>query len=291
MANERKRRPVKPKAPRPELPEVVYTQPQTLGRKKLIMRLLTVAAVVAALFVGFSLFFQVDTIQVSGAKQYTSWTVVEASGIQEGDSLLALGKGKACGKIVEALPYVKVVRVGIRLPGTVNIYVEEVEVVYSIRDLGDNWWLMSGGGRLVEKVSASTAAKHTMIEGVRVSDPKVGAEAKVVLPEELPTGDETDETQTVITDQDRLQSALEIIGRLEANEVLGQITSIDVEDMTAIRLMYGSRYQVELGGPEQISRKVDMMAQTVKQMGSHQSGILDITFADGQELVIYRPFQ
>lgn len=290
MGNERKRRPVKPKAPRPELPEVVYTQPQTLGRKKLIMRLLTVAAVVAALFIGFSIFFRVDTIVVSGAKQYTSWTVVEASGIQEGDSLLSFGKAKACGKIAETLPYVKVVRIGIKLPGTVNIYVEEVEVVYSIRDLGDNWWLMTGDGRLVEKASASTASKHTMIEGVRVSEPKVGAKA-AVAEEELPTGEETDETQSVITDRDRLQTALEIIGRLEANEVLGQIASINVEDMTAIRLWYGTRYQVELGTPDQISRKVDMMAQTIKQMGSHQSGILDITFGDGQELVIYRPFQ
>lgn len=290
MANERKKRPVKPKVPRTEPPEVIYTQPPTLGRKKLIMRLLTVAAVVAALFIGFSLFFRVDTIVVSGTKQYTAWTVVEASGIQEGDSLLSFGKAKACGKIAQTLPYVSQVRIGIKLPGTVNIYVEEVEVVYSIRDLGDNWWLMTGDGRLVEKTSASAASKHTQIQGVKVSGPKVGAKAEAAE-EELPTQEETGETQSVITDRERLQTALEIIGRLEANEVLGQISSVDVEDMTAIRLMYGTRYQVELGTPDQISRKVDMMAQTIKQMGSHQSGILDITFGDGQELVIYRPFQ
>lgn len=290
MGNERKRRPVRPKVARPEPPEVVYTQPPTLGRKKLIMRLLTVVAVVAALFIGFSLFFRVDNVVVSGTDHYTAWTVVEASGIQEGDSLLSFGKAKACGKIAQSLPYVSEVRIGIKLPGTVNIYVKEVEVVYSIRDLGDNWWLMTADGRLLEKASASTASKHTVIEGIRVSDPKLGEKAEVAE-ETLPTEEETEPTQSVITDRERLQTALEIIGRLEANEVLGQIATVDVEDMTAIRLMYGSRYQVELGTSDQISRKVDMMAQTIKQMGSHQSGILDITFSDGQELVIYRPFQ
>ena len=55
--------------------------------------------------------------------------------------------------------------------------------------------------------------------------------------------------------------------------------------------MYGDRYQVELGTPDKLEQKVDMLVQTVRQMGGHQSGILDISFADGQETVVYRPFQ
>lgn len=292
MANERKRRPKKgskPQRPRPETPEVIYTQPQPLGRRKLIMRLLTVAAVVAALFVGFTLFFRVEDVVVSGNRQYSSWTVVEASGIREGDGLLTFSKGKASGRIVQSLPYVKKVRIGIKLPGTVNIHVEEVAAVYAIRDLEENWWLMTGDGKLVERSDAASIEKHTKILGVKLSDPKAGEQAKASS--SPASSDAADPSFSVITDNDRLDAVLQIIGRLEANEILGQVETVDVSDMSAIGLMYGDRYQVELGRPDKISRKVDMLAQTVRQMGSHQSGILDITFGDGQELVVYRPFQ
>ena len=286
MANERRKRrrpPETPRRPRPETPEVVYTQPQPLGRKKLIMRLLTVAAVVAALFVGFSLFFRVEDVVVTGTRQYSDWTVVEASGIREGDGLLTFSKGKAGGKIIQSLPYVKKVRIGIRLPGTVNIYVEEVPAVYAIRDLEEDWWLMTGDGKLVEKADPTSVEGHTQILGLKITDAQVGRQAKAA--------EGTDPSFAVITDAKRLELALQIISRLEANEILGQVASVDTGDMSAVRLMYGDRYQVELGTPDKLEQKVDMLVQTVRQMGGHQSGILDISFADGQETVVYRPFQ
>lgn len=296
MANERKKRraPAKPKAQRPEIPEVVYTQPETLDRKKLILRLLTVVAVVIALFVGFSIFFRVDTIVVSGNQKYTAWTVREVSGIEEGDSLLSFGKARACGRIAESLPYVKVVRIGIKLPGTVNIYIDEVEVVYSIQDEKDEWWLMTSEGRLVEKTSAAEASQHTTIKGVRLLDPKSGSKAVAVEPDPEAT-DAEGETQIVtVTNAERLQTALEIIARLEYNEFMGQTTSVDVTDMGDIEVWYGTQYQVKLGDPGDIDRKVDMMKQTITQMGSHQSGVLDITLdeeIDGTKSVIYKPFE
>ena len=94
MANERKKkRPLaktRAKRPteqtpvkRPPAQEVVYTQPEPLDRKKLALRLLTVVAVVLALFMGCSIFFKVENITVSGNQKYDVWTVREASGIEE----------------------------------------------------------------------------------------------------------------------------------------------------------------------------------------------------------------
>ena len=68
-------------------------------------------------------------MEVSGTNRYNVASIREASGIEEGESLLAFGKTKAAGKIMENLRYVKSVRIGITLPDTVNIYIEEVDVV------------------------------------------------------------------------------------------------------------------------------------------------------------------
>ena len=277
MERKKKRPPVEPKRERPEVPEVVYTQPETLDRRKLTIRLLTVAAVVLALFVGFSLFFRVDTIVVSGNQKYNAWTVREVSGIDEGDSLLSFGKARACAKIAESLPYVKVVRIGIKLPGTVNIYIEEVEVVYSIQDGAGNWWLMTSEGKLVEKTSPNEAAKHTAIKGVVLSEPKSGAMAVAVEPDPDQTDDQGEPVVITVTNQERLQTALEIVSRLEINGILGMTPSVDVSDMGDIQVWYGDTIKVLLGDAGQIKEKIDVMKSILEQAGSHESGVLDIT--------------
>lgn len=295
MANQKRRRPAQaaPKAQRPQTPEVVYTQPETLDRKKLAVRLLTVVAVVVALFVGFSIFFRVDNIVVSGNQKYTAWTIREVSGIQEGDSLLSFGKAKACGKIAESLPYVRVVRIGIKLPGTVNIYIEEVEMVYSIQDQDGNWWLMTSEGRLVEKTGAKAAANHTQVKGFVLDSPKAGKTAVALEPEEEETTEPTqeEELEIVATNAERLSLALEIMVQLERNEIIGEIASIDVTEMGDIQLWYGTQYQILLGGPTDLIEKVELLKNTVTNMGGHQTGVLDLTFSTTEGAAVYKPFE
>ena len=294
MATKQKRR--RP-APAPErrsaAPEVVYTPPEPLDRKKLILRLTTVAALVLALFMGFSIFFRVDRIVVTGNDKYTAWAIREASGIEEGESLLTFGKAKAAGKITGALPYVKSVRIGVTLPGTVNIYIEELEVVYSALDEAGNWWLLSADGRLVEQTSQTKAKENTILKGFTLLEPKAGEQAEAVEPDPdvTATGPEVEETVVTVTNRERLETALAILTRLELNEVLGKAASIDVTDMGNIELWYGSQYQVLLGDAGLIDEKIDHMCAAIGQMGSHQSGILDITYTVEPEGVRCLPFE
>ncbi|MBQ7415894.1 MAG: FtsQ-type POTRA domain-containing protein [Oscillospiraceae bacterium] len=272
--------------------EVVYTAPEPLDRKKLILRLVTVAAVVLALFIGCSIFFKVDKIVVSGNVKYDAWTVLEASGIQEGESLLTLPKAKACGKITEALPYVKIVRIGITLPGTVNIYIEELNVVYAAQDANDGWWLLTSDGRVVEKTSAANAKDKTILKGFRLSDPKAGEKAKA-LEVQIKTGDGGQDVPVTITNQDRLNTALSIVTELERRGVLGKVASVDVTDMANIELWYGTDYQVKLGDAGEMEEKLGLMVGTIRlheKEGSYQSGILDITFEIYPDAVGYEPF-
>ena len=294
MENERKKkRPKKAElAPkRRSAPDVVYTQPEPLDRKKLFIRLATVAAVVLALFLGFSIFFRVDTIVVSGAQKYNPWTILEASGIEEGEGLLTFGKAKACAKITEALPYVKTVRIGIKLPGTVKIYIEEVAVVYAAQDEGGGWWLITSDGRIVEKTNADKAKEHTLLRGFRLTQPEVGKQAHVAEQNPDATNASGEEIIVTVTNKERLDTALEITTWLERNEILGGVSVLDVTDMGDIELWYGQRYQVLLGGPSDLDRKVTMMEQIICGENPPDTGILDLTFKDKKGEVIYRPFE
>lgn len=272
-------------------PEVVYTPPEPLDRKKLILRLATVAAVVLALFMGFSIFFRVDQIVVTGTNKYSAWAVREASGIEEGESLLAFGKAKAAGKITGALPYVKSVRIGVTLPGTVNIFIQELEVVYSVQDEAGNWWLMSSDGRLVEQTSQTKAKNNTILKGFTLLKPVVGEQAVAVEADPDATNADGETPVITVTNQKRLETALTILNRLEFNGILGKAASLDVTDMGNIQLWYGSQYQVLLGDEGLIEEKIDDMSAAIKQMGSHQSGILDITYTVEPEGIRCLPFE
>ena len=96
----------KPSTPH-DTPAVIYTEPQTLNRRRIFLHLVTVLAVVAALVMGLSLFFTVENITVTGANVYSPWTVKEASGIVEGDNLLTFSHARAGAQIKANLPYVR----------------------------------------------------------------------------------------------------------------------------------------------------------------------------------------
>lgn len=289
-----KKKPAQTEVKRTPAQEVVYTAPEPLDRKKLILRIATIAAVVLALFMGCSIFFKVEKVVVSGNVKYDAWTVREASGIEEGASLLTFGKAKACGQITQKLPYVKIVRIGVTLPNTVNIYIEELDVVYSAEDSKGGWWLLTSDGRVVEKTSASYAKSQTVLKGFELDAPVVGEKAKAVEADPNATDENGEQIVVTITNQERLDTALTIVTELERKGILGKAVSVDVTNMAAIELWYGKDYQVKLGDAGEMEKKLGLMCGTIQRHekeGSYQNGILDITFEIYPDAVGYQPFE
>ena len=272
-------------------PAVIYTQPQAFNRNRLLVQLLTAIAVVAALVLGLSVFFKVKTIEVSGAEVYSEWTIRESSGLKEGDNLLTFSHARSAALIKANLPYVDTVRFGIKLPDTVNIIVEEDDVVYAIKDQNSQWWLMNSEGRIVEMGDNSRASDHTQIHGVVLDNPVVDERAVAM---EAASVDEVPEGETVAvvttTGAQRLTAALQILKALEENDIVGEAASVDVTRIEDIILWYGSRYQVNLGDSARLDYKIACMNDVILQMSDYQSGILDISFTIWPTQVGYTPF-
>ena len=272
-------------------PAVIYTQPQAFNRNRLLVQLLTVVGVVIALILGLSVFFKVETIQVSGAEVYSEWTIREASGLKEGDNLLTFSHARSAALIKANLPYVDTVRFGIKLPDTVNIIVKEDEVVYAVKDQNGQWWLMNSEGRIVEMGDNSKASNHTQILGVVLENPVADERAvamEAVSNETVPEGETVPMVTT--TGAQRLTAALQILKALEQNDIVGEAASVDVTRIEDIILWYGSRYQVNLGDSSRLDYKIACMSDVILQMSDYQSGILDISFTIWPTQVGYTPF-
>ena len=278
-------------------PAVIYTEPAAFSRNRLVVQLVTVVAVVLALTVGLSVFFKVQHIYVSGAKVYSESAITEVCGISKGDNLLTFSHARAAALIQANRPYVREVRFGIKLPDTVNIIIEEDEVVYAVKDDTGQWWLMNSSGRVVTQGTSSTVANKTQILGVNLDNPVPNQHAVAMesAPAVTDTTDPSGETVAEITPvtttgAQRLDAALEILKALEANDIVGSAASVDVSRIDDIVLWYGTRYQVNLGDSTRLEYKIACMNSVIAQMSEYQSGVLDCSFTIWEKQVGYTPF-
>ena len=287
------------KQARSRAPKVVYTQPRPFNANRLLLQLAIVMAVVLAITLGLSVFFKVDKVMVYGNEAYSAWTIQEASGIEQGEKLLSFGRIRASAKIKAALPYVDTVRIGINLPNTVNIYITEFDVVYAIQSQNGTWWLMTSDGKVVEQSDAGTASGYTKVLGVELDNPAANEQAKAYEEAAAQTSSTeaagaTEETQEAIpvtvTASDRLNAALSILAELERNDIVGDIASVDVTNLSEIEMWYGQRYQVEIGDTGRLDEKISNMKQAIAQFSDYEMGVLDASFTVNENQLIFTPF-
>ena len=290
--NRRVRKPRKPMEP------VIYTQPRAFNRSRLMIQLISIMAVVMALILCLSIFFRVETITVSGANAYSAWAVRDASGIQEGDYLLTFSRARAVARIEAELPYVYSARIGIKLPNTVNIVIEEIDVVYAIESFDGLWWLMTSRGEIMEMTDAGDANSYTKVLGVQLMDPVKGETAVAYQPNLATSADPSEPTDAteetvpvLVTEKQKLDAALLILQSLELNEEVGTAASINVSELGRIELWYGTRFQVNLGDTNNMDYKIASMKAAIASFNEYEMAMLDCSFTTWPDKVAYTPFE
>ncbi len=297
-----RRRPQTSRKRRPANANIVYTDPKPFSGKRFLLKLATVLAVVLAVVFGLSIFFKVEYVNVSGTVKYTPWEIKQAAGLREGDNLLSLSDAQISGRITTNLPYVQKVRVGIKLPNTVNIEITESEVIYSVEASDGTWWLINADGKTVDETTVDQARGYAQILGVQIEVPALSeaVTASTSQPgEDAQSNAETSTQETTAPattapvatqSSEQLAAALSIAKALEENHLTNQIASINVANLSAVELWYGQRYQVALGDTSELSYKISMMKAAIDQMGVHQGGQLDVSFQNWSDKVGYTPF-
>lgn len=268
-------------------PEVVYAPARPFSRNRFLLRLVTVAAVVLALTFAVSIFFKVKVVTVSGAVKYDAWTVREASGIEEGEGLLTFGEAAAGAKIKTALPYVESVRIGIKLPDTVNIEIVESDVAYAVAASDGTWWLMTAEGKILEQIASADAAGTTVIKGVELETP-VGEKAQAYTQGGQNAFGET--VPALVDAREQLNVLETLLQNLEMNGVIGDADVVDVSDLDDLQLWYGERYQVKFGDSSRLEYKIQSMRKVFEQEAALEPGVIDVSYSDRPNEVVFTPF-
>lgn len=275
------------------LQDVVFLPPQPFHRSRFLLRIATVAAIVLAVVLALSVFFKVEHIEVSGVEQYTAWDIQEASGLKQGENLMTFSRPGAAARILEKLPYVSNVRVGIRLPNTVLIQVTEVQVTYSVKAQDDSWWLISSGGRVVGKAEGDEFQKHTKILGVHLLNPQVGINGTAHENIKPPVDADGNTLPVVDTAARRLSLVLEIAQLMERNGMIGTAASVDVNNVNDLQMWIGEQYQVKLGDSENLSVKIASLKSALSMLSevNYNSGVLEVENKGEKPTWTYNAFE
>ncbi|MGE4276073.1 MAG: cell division protein FtsQ/DivIB [Lawsonibacter sp.] len=274
------------------------------GRFGPLFKLLCALAVVVALTMGATVFFQVETVVVSGNSRYTQEEVVQATGIQTGDNLFRMNKYQVARQVRQTLPYVGEVMIRRSLPSTILITVSEwdsvarVEVPQSTGALsagdssaaassesdsaeGDGTgkeaevaqeaWLISVGGKLLEPAPADSTVLS--VTGITPLMPKAGT--MLTLPQE---------------EQGKLNALLALLDNLNKLDMLGQVSSIQFGS-TQVSMRYLDRFDVKILLNADFNYKLRALAaaveETEKKLGDETTGTFDLTREDFT--VVYSP--
>jgi cell division protein FtsQ len=239
VASAAARRPVRPlpedksEVRRQSLEEIKRKHEKQKRRRRRRKRIILIVLVVILLSIGiFCLlfltpFFLVQKTAFYGYEQVTEEEIAVAAAIPIGENTFKL-KMSEIEKRIEKLPYVKDARVRRKLPDCINVMVFERTAVAYVSFEG-LWYAIDEEGVVLEQFAACPE-DHISLSGLSINSVVVGE--KLELSEE---------------GENAFSAAKEIIAAADAQELLAEITNLELSDLSKITFTYGGKYTVNFG--------------------------------------------
>lgn len=136
--------------------------------------------------------------------------------------------------------------------------------------------------------TAATAGRDTAAEASAADNSAIQADGKRI-PRILGVTVNSPTVGSVVTATNpaSLNAALAVIAELDGTGLLDHIVSINAEKEYDIVLQYDGRYEIRLGGTEELSYKIDYLTVILSKLSDFQAGVIDLTFSDSSEARFY----
>lgn len=136
--------------------------------------------------------------------------------------------------------------------------------------------------------TADTAGRDTAAEASAADTTAIQADGKRI-PRILGVTVNSPTVGSVVTATNpaSLNAALAVIAELDGTGLLDHIVSINAEKEYDIVLQYDGRYEIRLGGTEELSYKIDYLTVILSKLSDFQAGVIDLTFSDSSEARFY----
>ena len=226
-----------------------------------LYKLLTLVVVCAAAVLALTLFFKVESVEVTGNSRYSAQEIQDACGVQLGDNLYLLSKPDMVQRLHQRLPYIDEVRITRSLPNTLRVQVTEFTTVYAVEQEG-TVWLLTSGGKIVE--TAAERGDTPLIDGCELLAPSLSGDVSFAL--EL---------------QNRQESLFALLTALESAELTEGVRAIHLGDPTVLTMDYTERFTVEMPYGADYPRLLRYLTLVIEELETNLTGVIDLT-RDGE---------
>lgn len=235
---------------------------------RLFYLLLVLFVLCAGVLLVANVFFKVEVVEVTGLTKYTAQEIIDASGIQVGDSLVKLKGEEIADKLTEAYSYIEQVKLHKKYPSTVTLEIVQATPVGAI-EAYDGYILLSSEGVELERGVQQVPADVPVVKGLYIS------------------GDQSEEAKEEINQKTATLAALQKAMEEEGFTSLTDFNYIDITDRLNIVLVYQSRLRIELGSESQLNYKLKFLKKAIDETWGAEEILLVDASIPGE--ISYRP--
>ena len=225
------------------------------GRRLRFLRYLLAAA---AIVLAANIFFEINDIQVEGNVVYSEEEILEASGLEVGDSGLLAPRPLIARRIRRTLPGISGAGVSLVLPDRMVITVVETAAV-AVLDTSRGPVLLSRDCRVV----GGFRGNQGELLRLRGLEPLETPEGETLRVEER--------------DSFKLSYLQELLPLLLDSGLRGEVQDLDVSNVSNLVFSFRGRFTVQMGKQEALSSKLDFMQRIADNLGAGDSGVLDMS--------------
>ena len=209
--------------------------PKQRRRRRIITYVSIIAGVlIVGVTLSLTVLFKAEKIVVKGNKYYNDAQIVRYAGVKEGDNIFMTTMFGNAGGVTEHLPYIKSAKFSFEIPNTIVITVENESPYYLLKSDG-KYFLVSEKNRILERVESRTD-NIMFVNAPSLKDATVGAYVEF--------------------SKDRYTVTMKRITESLVNNGYSGITSINITDLTDIRIIYDNRIEIRLGNSSDLDYKI-----------------------------------
>lgn len=209
--------------------------------------------------IGATIFFKVSEIEITGLSAYSKQDIIDASGVELGDSLFLVNENKAVIEIRRDKAYIKDVQVVKSIPGKVSIHVTEYKAVAYLK-LDRNYWTLESGGKLLKREDMPPVGL-VYVTGVTPINPAEGVQLSL------------GEAGTV-----KLAYLTNFLTAAEKEKVIGNISNIDMSNEESLAFTYLGRFKVNFGRADNAEARLKLVVQAAggNDISSGATGTIEV---------------
>lgn len=257
-----KKPPKEPKPPKAPKEKKTKDARYSKRRRGLLFAILATALIALSIVGACTVFFQVETVTVTGNERYSEQQILDVASVEMGANMILTPSEQIAQRLYDGLPYLHEVRVHKRFPTTLRLEITECQPAAVITGAASAW-LVDANGKLLEPADETMQQEYPNVTGLELLEPKQGTQAAT-----------TDENQS------KLKGLVALMQAMTNGGLMDGVTAIDVSSGTEIQVVYDGRLTIKLLNNANFEKKMQPLRTVIAVAGDDARGIINMKGSD-----------